>query len=68
MNNDLKPCPFCGEDDLLDIRWIVLANHNEYVVWCKNCSGQGPNDVSSDRAQEMWNLRRTEETSTLKEK
>lgn len=54
----LRPCPFCGSDDLL------IADFDIGRVICKNCGAQGGNsyEVSSTAAKRAdairkWNLR-----------
>ena len=57
--DDLKPCPFCGRDD---IRYSsdgkMIGRSEGHVYWCGNCGAFGPNDVRQDHAKRMWNLRR----------
>lgn len=51
---DLKPCPFCASLNFIGIINIM----DEYAVYCSNCGGRGPNEVSEKLAVKMWNLRR----------
>lgn len=55
----LLPCPFCGYDAVEVISFEVEETQSiEFAVTCQNCSCFGPNDISLERAAEMWNLRR----------
>lgn len=61
MNDERKPCPFCGSDsNHVSKRTVVSVNfeHAEHAVTCNNCGACGPNEMSKERAVEMWNLRR----------
>lgn len=56
MSEELKPCPFCGEADLLGFEqnkqgWVVVA--------CKNCGASGSNGRSTTEieAAAFWNRR-----------
>lgn len=51
---DLRECPFCGEN----MPKRDNNDWNEYIVWCENCGAIGPNHISVDSTDEMWNLRR----------
>ena len=59
--SELKPCPFCGKEILMDGTVYNINTHGEPRVYCANCGATGPNDVSYGRADEMWNLRRPED-------
>jgi len=64
MNNK-KPCPFCASVTLSIQGWLVgRDSHMEYRVVCNHCGARGPNDLSQNKAVEMWNLRRSEFPST----
>jgi len=58
--DELKPCPFCGENEMIEITngW----SSEEYTVWCKNCGVIGPNHIDKDQTIVNWNLRRDEES------
>ena len=46
--SELKPCPFCGSDDLV----IEQGIGNAVVVQCINCGTEGP-----DHHKIFWNTR-----------
>ncbi len=50
---DLKPCPFCGSEDLYpDFEGEVFD-----VVQCRACKTQGPWYLNGVGADEDWNSR-----------
>ena len=48
----LKPCPFCGSDDVLFYGLV-----HDCMVICKNCTSQGPARADQEGAAEAWNRR-----------
>ncbi len=70
MNEELKPCPFCGYKDLL---WLGADNNRghgilTYYVCCDRCGIDGPKVWSQksleedkdakESAQRAWNERK----------
>lgn len=51
MSDKLKPCPFCGSDDVKYIPRIAS------FVKCKNCLTEGPAANSEAEAARLWNDR-----------
>lgn len=53
---DLKPCPFCGENDpeIEHIEGTIL--HPAYFVKCGPCGAQAPWSDKGDHV-DMWNCR-----------
>lgn len=50
--DDLKPCPFCGADD------VEYVNPNGcWFAVCYSCEAEGPVAYSADDAAEAWNRR-----------
>lgn len=50
---ELKPCPFCGENNNVCDRWL---GSNSYDVWCVHCSAS-INGNSREEAIIKWNTR-----------
>ena len=51
----LKPCPFCGEADLLEIHQPTTVGA---FVRCQNCTVEGPwSAKNSGDATDKWNTR-----------
>jgi hypothetical protein len=50
-NNELKPCPFCGSDNI-----ILNPYGDESVYFCENCQAEGPAGIVPE-AQRLWNNR-----------
>ena len=46
----IKPCPFCGSDDL-----SVLGSINKSYVRCGKCYAYGPDGKDNEEAIERWN-------------
>lgn len=68
MNNDLKPCPFCGSKRVRSNLYSREGNADNYEhhVYCENCSACGPiitgekvepGENRWDKAREAWNAR-----------
>lgn len=61
---ELKPCPFCGEDDL---KLIIskfdhnINNNNSYIIGCRNseCFVTGRLETRPMLAIKHWNNRST---------
>ena len=47
----VRPCPFCGEKELLDI-----TKRRKYVE-CGTCKAYGPDGASIEKAVKLWNKR-----------
>ena len=51
-NRELKPCPFCGADE------VSLVKEDEYVfACCSQCCSMTRYVQSKTRAVELWNRR-----------
>lgn len=55
MSGELKPCPFCGDEAEICIRYENPTTEM-YVVKCINCGATStPATLFKDRAIEIWN-------------
>ena len=57
---ELKPCPFCGEKEYLNVSLKSSLYFTKAV--CNECGAGGPNSSSAELAIEAWNKRVTEPT------
>lgn len=56
MTNELKSCPFCGEEASL---WIDMPyeGDEEYRIQCDLCKAQSISTTEKSEAIETWNKR-----------
>lgn len=52
-SNQLKPCPFCGHEDL----YLGKTKGGNYYVVCFNCHTSSGNYMKEEMAVEAWNRR-----------
>ena len=60
MNEKLKPCPFCGGDDISP-KWILPNGLWHCICETPKCHGAGPRRLSKEEAIETWNRRAYDE-------
>ena len=59
---DLKPCPFCGSEEVHTARTILdnwppnIAIANIFVM-CEGCGAAGRSETTEEKAVESWNRR-----------
>ena len=54
----LKPCPFCGWDDCINIDKYKCGGEWWYFVECEECMENGPVGKTEQDAIDAWNRRR----------
>ena len=54
MNDELKPCPFCGMDEP---SWCDENGGDTHFVQCRSCFAEGERMASKEQAITMWNTR-----------
>lgn len=54
---DLKPCPFCGGDDLELAQEDMGPDGWTFVIECHDCFARGPDGWRRKEAEEAWNTR-----------
>ena len=57
----IKPCPFCGSDDLSVPEWS-----NKSYVQCGKCHAHGPDGKDREEAIERWNAAPRKEDVEMK--
>lgn len=53
---ELKPCPFCGTDDVC-LGATESRAYKEFYIYCTKCCVEGPHAPTPDKADENWNKR-----------
>ena len=61
MSNELKPCPFCGETDILHTVRPLHGITNEHIYTCESCGANVSDFKSIDDAVRSWNNRQIED-------
>lgn len=56
MSKELKPCPFCGSDDL-----DIEERNDIKFVFCKNCQASTADCYDVKEAVIAWNRRASDE-------
>lgn len=62
--SELKPCPFCGSKDLR----ISHVGRDWNSVICRDCGGEGPEELGREDAISSWNRRAGDEADNLPSK
>lgn len=52
MTKKLKPCPFCGSEDL---KIHLSEDRDHYWIGCAECRSSGPLQSSIELASDAWN-------------
>ena len=60
-NQQLKPCPFCGYEDVR-LRSNITLDH---YVWCYKCGTSGPHEDLTEEAARRWNERDNQQKGFL---
>lgn len=55
MSEQLKPCPFCGSEKILQ----ASSGYDTYYYMCDGCGAEGPAWNSIRGARGAWNVRTT---------
>lgn len=61
-NNEVLPCPFCGQDAYTDLASCTIFGAwtgHKYAVACSNCEAKAPGSNSFKQAIQLWNNRVT---------
>ena len=53
MENELKPCPFCGSKYI----GIIIPIEKEYQVQCGDCYASASVEQTNKKAISVWNRR-----------
>ena len=55
LRSDLKSCPFCKKRNAF-VTWFPIS----WYVVCSECTAEGPNESSKQKAIQAWNTRKGE--------
>ena len=58
MDDELKPCPFCGHKAK---HWMILEDKVWHIVECNYCHAKTDKRASQKSAEKAWNKRKGEE-------
>ena len=58
-DEELKPCPFCGSEDIQHSYGQIDGNVRGYTILCRDC-GYHVEDCEDESAVEKWNRRVSE--------
>jgi Lar family restriction alleviation protein len=57
-STELKPCPFCGSENLKVVDCECVDGDMTYwVVVCQECGARGGESVGANPAKVFWNMR-----------
>jgi Lar family restriction alleviation protein len=56
MSLELKPCPFCGNNNADTLQ---ICNRIHYWIQCWKCFAGGPSSETKEHAIERWTKRST---------
>lgn len=57
MNEELKPCPFCGSDQVSVSIGETGVGGDFYYVECEKCAGMCGSSSKQEDAVKAWNKR-----------
>ena len=57
MNENLKPCPFCGQDDSISIEKYQCEGEWWHFTECEECLARGSVGKTEQDAIDAWNER-----------
>ena len=60
MSEELKPCPFCGSDDI-DVTYTYVDDGLDYYAECTDCYCRGAWEPTAAKARAAWNTRPIED-------
>lgn len=60
MSDELKPCPFCGSDDI-DVTYTYVDGGLDYYAECTDCYCRGAWEPTGAKARAAWNSRPIED-------
>jgi Lar family restriction alleviation protein len=58
MTDKLKPCPFCGGDNVDVFNWEVTFQGDYFKAYCKDCDFELKPQRTEEEAIKAWNTRK----------
>lgn len=56
MNTELKPCPFCGGEEISEAYHKMFSMDVRCTIKCMNCMGEMTRSTKK-KAEQAWNRR-----------
>ena len=58
MTDNLKPCPFCGGNNVGVFNWEVTFQGDYFKAYCEDCDFELKPQMTEEEAIKAWNTRK----------